>query len=265
MNNAKILKDIGYLNAFELKELTTGDSDYNWLEVVNVTEEFIRKLKWNTSKLFYRIRVLDDDISVVYFDETFICSIPSFNSIEGLAIFESHFLNLKEMYAEAYKKGDYFSIYGYIDKRFQAIAYNIFYKRMSRKQRFYNFLILNKNCEYVKTVVSLEIIKEILSYNPDKETLITRLSKLLIKDNYINVFRIGDLESKKLSNEISWTTEITAAKTFGYRFGYDGDIVRGKVHISNIAYVYADFGEYSDSEKEVLILPNSVTDLIKLN
>lgn len=267
MDYTKILKDIGYLNAFELKELSIGQPDFNWVEIVNVTEQFIRKLKWNTNNLLYRIMVLDNDISIIYFDGTFICSIPSFNSVETLMIFEDHFLHLKDMYIEAYKKRAYSNILGYIDKKFQAITYNIFYERMSRKERFYNFLELNKHGEYVKTIISSETIKEILSYKPDKANLITRLSKLLIKDDYINVFRIGDLESIKVSGEISWATEITAAKTFGHRFGHNGDIVRGKVHISNIAYIYEEEFEKEDSdlENEVLVVPDSVTGLIILN
>ena len=254
---------MGYLNIADVEKISGEKEDLWYSKMVQASKDFIKELQWDEKNLFYHIVSFLDYISIVYFDGIFICNIYPLESVEEMLPFKKQFLNFHRKYHRAYENGSYSDIEMYTDRKFKALIYDVFYEKMNEQQRFYEFIDVHKNCENTSFILSLIRLKEILSYRP-KELFESRRDNNLIDDQgYINVFRgLGKTENDNY-NAISWSTDIDAVKKFTYRFGSDEGLVRGKVHISNIAFIYDEEHEdnYRDYEKEVLVVPNSVVDI----
>lgn len=175
--------------------------------------------------------------------------------------YKREFIITMENYSRNYEKGEiYFPI---IDKKFYPLLYGIFFDKMSSDEKYFNFLRIYKESEYPQSYFSTEDIKNIVSMIP-KHIIDKRKNYSIVKNEYVNVYRGQESLSSTGEGAISWTTDIKIAKFFASRFEKNGLILSGRVHIKNIIAIfdkeYYEDGD-SDSEKEILVCPNSVTDI----
>jgi hypothetical protein len=175
--------------------------------------------------------------------------------------YKREFLNIREIYMESYKNGE--PCQTAVDKKFYPLLYGIFFDKMSNDDKFYEFLSIYKFCEYPKNYFTLEDIENIAATVP-KNLIDKRKSYSIVKNEYVNVYRGQESYSSSGKGALSWTTDLKIAQFFASRFEGEGLLLSGRVHIKDIIAIfdeeYYDDGE-SDSEKEVLVCPNTVTNI----
>lgn len=135
MNNIKKLKRMGYFSADELKMLERGRELW-YSKIVETSKKLIKELGWNQGDLFYHMIPSCQYVLIVYYDGTFLCSIPPLDSMKEMQKIIGHFLNLKKRYYSAYEQGDYSDIIHLIENKYREIVYNIFCNNMSDKQMY---------------------------------------------------------------------------------------------------------------------------------
>ncbi|SKA92871.1 hypothetical protein SAMN05428976_1245 [Clostridium sp. USBA 49] len=275
-----MIKDINaYHGIYKLSDckktrITKQDID----KIIN----FIKDCKLNTDNIYIDTSSLSNDVPY-YFDGTFLNMInyslinkekmhqPSVMELlrnPNVSVEETQYDYYKreftitiENYLRNYEKGEiYFPI---IDKKLYPLLYGIFFDKMSSDEKHFNFLRIYKECEYPQTYFSTEDIKNIASMIP-KYIIDKRKDYSIVKNEYINVYRGQESLSSTGEGAISWTTDIKIAKFFASRFEEKGVILSGRVHIKDIIAIfdkeYYEDGD-SDPEKEILVYPNSVTDI----
>jgi hypothetical protein len=143
------------------------------------------------------------------------------------------------------------------------MLYGIFFDKMYNDDKFHEFLSIYKNCGYPKSYFILEDIKNIAATIP-KHLIDKRKSYSMVKNEHVNVYRGQKNYSSSDEDALSWTTDLKIAQFFASRFEGEGLLLSGMVHIKDIIAIfdeeYYDDGE-SDPEKEVLVCPNTVTDI----
>lgn len=156
-----------------------------------------------------------------------------------------------------------------IEEKFYPLIYSILFTKMNNIVRFYDFIELYKIYDFTKQFFNVEDLNEISNYVP-KSIIENRLKYDIVKDNVITVYRGEEGLSSTGEMGISWTTDIDTAKFFASRFKDNGKLLKGKVNIKDIIIMFDreprelcedDEPEIGDSEKEVLVKPNSVFDI----
>lgn len=259
MYNVKKLEQMGYLNIVEVKRLSRNEETW-YSEIVNASKEFVKEIGWNEENLFYYIVSLFEYVSTVYFDGTFICSIPSLKSVEEMRQFTGDFSHLKDSYYKMYAEGKYSDIIRLTDRKYKAIVYNVFYEKMDKDQRFREFIRIHKICDNSLSAIPSSRIKELLEYGSKIFAEQRMKGKLVDNQGYITVYRGFGKTDDEIYNAIPWSTNIESIFKFSYKFGSEEAIFTGKVHISNVAFIYDE-----DYENEVLVIPNSVIDIRELD
>lgn len=236
MNYIQELRRIGFINIKYVEEVLNRAPHHEVFKVVDTAKQFITHVEENVNKLYFRFTPILNLIEVLYFDGIFIFSIPAYREIEELKPFDYQFQYTKKMYYEAYYKCKYSSIEMRVDKKFRALVYEIFYKKMPSNQKFYSFIDMYKQSENAMAFFSLDRIKEIFKAIPKELVEKRRNSNLVDKNGYIEVFRGQGSKSTSINKAISWTTDINTARFFANRFDNNGYIVRGKIHISKVIF-----------------------------
>lgn len=157
-----------------------------------------------------------------------------------------------------------------IEDKFHPLIYSILYPKMSTKGKYYYFVELYKIYDFTKQFFSVEDLHEIANTVP--KNIIEKRSKYdIVKDGVVTVYRGEESLSSTGEMAISWTTDIDTAKFFASRFKDNGKLLSGKVNINDIIIMYdreprleldeEDNSNIGDTEKEVLVKPNSVFDI----
>lgn len=284
MYNIEKLGKMGYLSITEVERLTKNKETW-YSDIINNSKELVKELGWNKDNLYYYIVSVFEYVSTIYYDGTFIYSIPPLITVDQISDNIERFSHLKEMYYQMYAEGEYSTIICLTDNKYKALVFNALYEKMDKDQRLREFLGIHKICKNSLSAIPFKRIIDLLEYG-SKSLLGKRVkSKLADDQGYITVYRGFEKVDKKTLSAIPWSTSIESVLKYSDKFGSEDFVLTGKVHISNVGFIYdeeySDFVlreeyeeedgdydsyiDYKDWENELLVIPNSVTDIRKLD
>lgn len=90
--------------------------------------------------MYYYIVSVFEYVSTIYYDGTFIFSIPPLITVDQISDNIERFSHLKEMYYQMYAEGEYSSIICLTDNKYKALVFNSLYEKMDKDQRLREFL-----------------------------------------------------------------------------------------------------------------------------
>lgn len=253
-----------FINSLPKEEIT----NYSILNQINRLKKFLNYNNRSVDNLYLKIYV--DEIQYFYFDGIFLSYLNPNIDENGFCDYKEYFLKMEERFLKSYESGKITNLSVIIDKRLRPFMYRVFYDKLSQEQRFKGFVEIYKLCENPQQGFSNSISMEIQNYIPSRIKENRNGSNLVDKDGFITILRGQGSESTHSKKAMSWTTDMKTAKFFAYRFDNDGYVVKGKVHIDDVIFIYdeeygEDYEDYKgDPEKEILVVPGSVIDIKRI-
>lgn len=244
------------------------ESSSDWtmeLKMIERIKELAAYIEKDVENFYYVLTDWGKDL--YYFDGT--CIIPIHESLLKENDWEEYkevFKLLQKRFYKAYESGNLSKIEIYYSDTLQYMLYNIFYKNMSKEDRFNKFFDMYKQNDYFLENFDKCRLEEIFSYKNNDKGINKKLGKLKEKDGFITIYRGQGSNSTSPEEAISWSTDINVALKFATRFDCDGYVLKGKVHISNVLKYYNDSCEedIEDKEQEVVVRPGTVQNMEKL-
>lgn len=242
-------------------------NNYSILDEINRLKKFLNYNNRSVDNLY--LKLYDDDRQYFYFDGIFLLYLNPNIDENGFCDYKEYFLNMEEIFLKSYESGTITNLATVIDKRFRPFMYRVFYDKLSQEQRFNGFIDIYKFCENPQQAFPKSILMEIKNYIPSSIKESRKCSNLVDKDGFITILRGQGSESTDPKEAMSWTTDMKTAKFFAYRFDNYGYVVKGKVHIDDVIFIYdEEYGEddedYKDPEKEILVVSRSVIDIKRI-
>lgn len=242
------------------------------IEILTRAENLIIDFERPTPNIYFQIIEVLDIVEIYYFDGIFLFSLTNFCdievSIDRVKRIKEIFYEREETFHKAYDNGNFSEVSMLVDKKLCSFIYKRYFDMMSREDKFQEFIELYKMTENAMNFVTQKMLKELIRIIPKNVIENRKNSRLIDNEGYVVVFRGQGNNSTNPQKAMSWTTDIEVANFFAKRFDKNGYIVRGKVHYTNIILIYDEEfsvdNKYKDSEKEVLVIPGKVIDIIRL-
>ena len=238
------------------------------ISVLNEMKDFIIYCEKDPNNLYFNKDYRQiQQMQYYYFDGIFIYFIGPIFEKDAYDEKKYDLLKLEKIYYDAYNDGVLSDIaVVWIHDKVKAFAYMLFYEKMASEEKFKAFVKIYKYSENPGKCIPKEMLLDIMNHVPQDITDKRHQSKIVDKEGYIEVIRGQGSESTDPKEAMSWTTDLKTAKFFAYRYDNDGYVVKGKVHIDDIIFIFdEEYGEdYKDPEKEILIVPGSVKDIKKI-
>lgn len=265
-------QEMGFLKVLDVEDFINSRpkdelEKYSFiLNQIHKLKKFLKYIDRNVENLYMKKYCY---MEYFYFDGTFLFYInPDIIDENEFQGHKEYFLEMEERFLKSYKAGRISNLDMIIDKRLRPFMYRVFYDRLSEEERFKGFIEIYKSCEKPQQAFPKDIVNTITDYIPNNIREHRKFNKLVDKDGYITVLRGNGSESTEANEAMSWTTDLKTAKFFAYRYGDDGYVVKGKVHVNDVILIYdeeyAQDEDYKDTEKEILVIPGSVKNIRKI-
>lgn len=164
----------------------------------------------------------------------------------------------KRLVQDAFNNNKFDMVMALTDTSGQPLVFEYLYEHIPEDQKYKLFISLYIHQEYGFSRYDKELVKEVLSAQPESVRLeaIERLkTKLGVSDNaVVRIYRGVGEASTPLHETLSWTISKDIANFFANRIGLNGYVIEGEVKLSDVTDYLT-----GRNEEELLVLPEKVT------